>query len=76
MGFVADNGGQQQQFVGGEFFKWARAWRYFETYGWLAHKVKLQQELDPTVFGQLVELVKQHQAHWVRFLREGPGRDW
>jgi hypothetical protein len=32
------------------------------------------------MYGQVVELVKLHQAHWVRFLREAPdegkGRDW
>jgi hypothetical protein len=32
-GFVADNGGQQQLFVEGDFFLWARVWRYFEKYG-------------------------------------------
>ncbi|KAG9193515.1 hypothetical protein G6011_03550 [Alternaria panax] len=71
---------QQQQFVKGDFFKWARAWRYLEKHWWQAKKARLQQELDPAVFGQLVELMKRHQAHWVRFLREAPdegnGRDW
>ena len=79
-GFVADNGGQQQLFVQGDFFKWARAWRYLEKHWWQVRKTKLQQELDPSVYGQVVELVKLHQAHWVKFLREAPdegkGRDW
>jgi hypothetical protein len=68
-GFVADNGGQQKLFEEGNFLLWARAWRYLEKYGWQDHKVKLQRELDPAVFGQLEELVKRHQAHWVRFLK-------
>ncbi|RYN34557.1 hypothetical protein AA0119_g8890 [Alternaria tenuissima] len=79
-GFVADNGGQQQLFVQGDFFKWARTWRYLEKHWWQVRKTKLQQELDPSVYGQVVELVKLHQAHCVKFLREAPdegkGRDW
>ncbi|KAI4961260.1 hypothetical protein J4E86_000287 [Alternaria arbusti] len=68
-GFVADNGGQQQLFEGGNFYLWARAWRYLETVGWQENKVQLQRELDAAVFGQLEELVRKHQAHWVRFLK-------
>lgn len=68
-GFVADNGGQQQLFEGGDFYLWARAWRYLEKFGWQEHKVQLKQELDTAVFGQLEELVRLHQAHWVRFLK-------
>ncbi|KAL1799336.1 hypothetical protein ACET3X_003373 [Alternaria dauci] len=79
-GFVADNGGQQQLFVQGDFFKWARAWRYLEKHWWQVRKTKMKQELDPAVYGRWVELVKRHQAHWVRFLREvpdeGKGHDW
>jgi hypothetical protein len=79
-GFVADNGGQQQLFVQGDFFKWARAWRYLEKHWWQVRKTKLLQELNPAMYGQVVELVKLHQAHWARFLREAPdegkGRDW
>jgi hypothetical protein len=75
-GFVADKGGRQQQFVEGDFLAWARAWRYLEKYGWQSHRERLQRDLDPAVFGRLEELVRRNQAHWVRFLRPGEGRDW
>jgi hypothetical protein len=67
-GFVSDNGGRQQEFSGGDFLKWARAWRYCQRHFWEDHKTDLQRDLAPAVFQQLQALVTRHEAHWRQFL--------
>ncbi|KAF1838427.1 hypothetical protein BDW02DRAFT_565028 [Decorospora gaudefroyi] len=69
-GFVADKGGQQQEFDGADFRKWALAWRYFRTDFWAPHGEKLRQQLQPATYQQqLSELVQSHEEIWPRFVR-------
>lgn len=67
-GFVDDNGGRQQEFNGGDFLKWARAWRYCRRHFWELHRAALERQLAPAVFQQLQGLVARHEGHWRRFL--------
>lgn len=74
-GFVADNGGRQAEFEGGDFPEWGRSWRFLVKHLWKERGGELRRQLPVAVFGQLEDLVGRNQAHWARFRPNPAGRD-